>query len=68
MVFFYLVTTGWIFEISLCENAIKSINKMLYNIWICGVKIIHISIYTADVRITCLHIYSRLLLLTQEHR
>ena len=23
MVFFYLVTTGWIFEISLCENSIK---------------------------------------------
>ena len=30
MVFFYLVTTGWIFYISLCENSIKksqSINE-----------------------------------------
>ena len=27
MVFFYLVTTGWIFDISLCENSInQSIN------------------------------------------
>ena len=27
MVFFYLVTTGWIFDISLlCENSINSIN------------------------------------------
>ena len=25
-VFFHLVTTGWIFDISLCENLIKSIN------------------------------------------
>ena len=23
MVFFYLVTTGWIFDISLCENSIN---------------------------------------------
>ena len=30
MVFFYLVTTGWIFDISLCENSInKSINVAL---------------------------------------
>ena len=28
MVFFYLVTTGWIFDISLlCENSINSINQ-----------------------------------------
>ena len=28
MVFFYLVTTGWIFDISLlCENSIKSIKQ-----------------------------------------
>ena len=26
MVFFYLVTTGWIFDISLCENSIKNEN------------------------------------------
>ena len=27
MVFFYLVTTGWIFDISLCDNSINSIKK-----------------------------------------
>ena len=30
MVFFYLVTTGWIFDISLCENSINSINQSKY--------------------------------------
>ena len=30
VVFFYLVTTGWIFDISLCENSInQSINKYI---------------------------------------
>ena len=30
MVFFYLVTTGWIFDISLCENSInQSINRKI---------------------------------------
>ena len=29
MVFFYLVTTGWIFDISLCENSISSINQSI---------------------------------------
>ena len=28
MVFFYLVTTGWVFDISLCEN---SINQSMLN-------------------------------------
>ena len=28
MVFFYLVTTGWIFYISLCENSMNQINEM----------------------------------------
>ena len=29
MVFFYLVTAGWIFDISLlCENSTKSINQV----------------------------------------
>ena len=27
MVFFYLVTTGWIFDISLCDNSISSIKQ-----------------------------------------
>ena len=29
MVFFYLVTTGWVFDVSLCENSIdQSINNI----------------------------------------
>ena len=28
MVFFYLVTTGWIFDISSCENLKKNINQL----------------------------------------
>ena len=28
VVFFYLVVTGWIFYISLCENSINSINEV----------------------------------------
>ena len=32
MVFFYLVITGWIFDISLCENSIsQSINQSIIN-------------------------------------
>ena len=27
MVFFYLVTTGWVFDISSCENSINTINQ-----------------------------------------
>ena len=30
MVFFYLVTTGWIFDISLCENSINQKNKYIH--------------------------------------
>ena len=30
MVFFYLVTTGWIFDINLCEN---SINQSINNVY-----------------------------------
>ena len=34
MVFFYLVTTGWIFYISLCENSINSIQSIIINnVW-----------------------------------
>ena len=33
MVFFYLVTTGWIFDISLCENAIIQKNKIHGERW-----------------------------------
>ena len=29
IVFFYLVTMGWIFDISLCENSIISINQSI---------------------------------------
>ena len=29
MVFFYLVTTGWIFDISLCENSINQSSQKL---------------------------------------
>ena len=33
MVFFYLVTKGWIFDISLCENSIiQSINQSKYEV------------------------------------
>ena len=32
MVFFYLVTTGWIFDISLCENSIKQQKKVEWKI------------------------------------
>ena len=36
MVFFYLVTTGWIFDIiSICENSIKKTPKKLGSIRIC---------------------------------
>ena len=30
MVVFYLVTTGWMFDISLCENSISSINQNIF--------------------------------------
>ena len=29
MVFFYLVTTGWIFDINLCENSINKKKKYM---------------------------------------
>ena len=32
MVFFYLVTTGWIFYISLCENSINQKSKFDFTV------------------------------------
>ena len=32
MVFYYLVTTGWIFDISLCENSINQSINVKYRI------------------------------------
>ena len=39
MVFFYLVTTGWIFDISLCENSIITKKKMATTVQLCDLFI-----------------------------
>ena len=33
MMFFYLVTTGWIFDISLCENSTNTVVLFVFWLW-----------------------------------
>ena len=48
MVFFYLMTTGWVFYISLCENLINQSK--------CGLPKYHINISVFYTRLTCVHV------------
>ena len=60
MAFFYLVTTGWIVDISLCENSINSANQWMqqfteYSIQETAVLItvVQINLYGGECRLPC---------------